>query len=336
MSIQTKVDNIIKTLGSINIQDFIELSNFDDEGFYNLKNVSKISKNGHFITSPEITPLFGYSLCNQFLQAFKNISKVHLLELGPGNGTLLHDIYKYLSNQNIEITQISILEKSKYFKRKIKDKNLFEINFLNDLSDLKVNSDEILFVYSNEFFDAISSKQYVFENKDFNEIKITKIDNSYTLINESSLLSKFLKDYYSEYDFQNGDILEHSNYLVSLLQDLKSILKNKFFFTATDYGYDKLPKKSTLRLISRHQPVALFDKFDDVDYSFGVNFELIMKTFEKFDPVIISQENLIKTFLPKNFHNNDDTESLKAIEIISGKSFSNMGRLFKNISFYLK
>ena len=86
MSIKTKIDKIIKSLGSISIQDFVELSNFDDEGFYNLKDVSKISKKGHFITSPEITPLFGLCLCNQFLQTFKNTKKVHLLELGPGNG----------------------------------------------------------------------------------------------------------------------------------------------------------------------------------------------------------------------------------------------------------
>ena len=41
MPIKTKVDKIIRSMGSISIQDFIELSNFDSEGFYNLDEKSK-------------------------------------------------------------------------------------------------------------------------------------------------------------------------------------------------------------------------------------------------------------------------------------------------------
>ena len=40
MSIQAKIDTIIKSVGSINIQDFVEISNFDkDSGFYNKPNI---------------------------------------------------------------------------------------------------------------------------------------------------------------------------------------------------------------------------------------------------------------------------------------------------------
>ena len=239
MSIKTKVDKIIKSMGSISIQDFIELSNFDDEGFYSLDEKSKISNKGHFITSPEITPLYGYSLCNQFINAFNNPEKVHLLELGPGNGTLTKDILKYLNKLNIQISQISLLEKSSYFIEKIKNNLSYKINFIDYISSLSIKSDEVLFVYSNEFFDAISSKQFVFKNDKFYEIKITKKNDRYLMVNESTILSEYLKNFYSEYFFKNGDILEHSNILLHFLEDLKLILKKNFFFTATDYGYSK-------------------------------------------------------------------------------------------------
>ena len=43
MSIQAKIDTLIKSVGSINIQDFVEISNFDkDSGFYNKPNIEKI------------------------------------------------------------------------------------------------------------------------------------------------------------------------------------------------------------------------------------------------------------------------------------------------------
>ncbi len=336
MPIKTKVDKIIKSIGSISIQDFIELSNFDNEGFYNLNEKSKISKNGHFITSPEITPLYGYSLCKQFTDVYSNPSKVHLLELGPGNGTLTKDIFNYLNKQNITISRISFLEKSSYFKENIKKKLSYDINFLDHIKDLSINNDEILFIYSNEFFDAISSKQYVFSDKNFYEIRITKKNGEYTIIYEYTALSDYLKNFYSEYSFKNGDILEHSGILLNYLEDLNSILKKNFFFTATDYGYQKLPKKSTLRIISNHQPIKLFDKFENVDYSFGVNFELIKKVFNKFNPNFMSQKELIKNFLPEEFKNTTEESTLKAKKILSTDIFFDMGSSFNNISFFSK
>ena len=333
MPIKTKVDKIINSMGSISIQDFVELSNFDNEGFYNLEEKSKISNKGHFITSPEITPLYGYSICNQFINTYNNPKNVHLLELGPGNGTLTKDIIKYLNRRNIQISQISLLEKSSFFIEKIKKNLPHEINFINHLSSLSIKSDEVLFVYSNEFFDAISSKQFVFKNDKFYEIKITKKNDQYLMVNESTILSDYLKNFYSYYFFKNGDILEHSNILLHYLEDLKLIFNKKFFFTTTDYGYSKLPKKSTLRLISNHKPINLFEKFENVDYSFGVNFELIEKIFNNFKPNLITQKELIDTFLPKEFDNVFDKSILKAKKILSSEIFLGMGSSFSNISF---
>ena len=158
--------------------------------------------------------------------------------------------------------------------------------------------------------------------------------NLVTVLNMPKI--EHLKKFYSEYNFKNDDILEHSNILMNFLEDLNFILKNNFFFTATDYGYQKLPKESTLRLISNHQPIKLFDKFENVDYSFGVNFELIKKVFKKFNPKFISQKDLIENFLPKEFKNTTEESILKAKKILNSEIFFNMGSSFSNISFFSK
>ena len=107
MSIQTKIDTVIKSVGSINVQDFVEISNFDkDSGFYNRPNIEKIGKKGQFITSPEISSLFSIALANQFLKEFPKAKKVNLLELGPGNGLLTNDIYDYLKSKHIKVKNI--------------------------------------------------------------------------------------------------------------------------------------------------------------------------------------------------------------------------------------
>ena len=334
MSIQTKVDQIIKNLGSISIQDFIEISNFDSEGFYNTENNDKISIKGHFITSPEITPLFGYTVCNQFLEKFPKPKKVHLLELGPGNGTLTQDIINFFKSHHISIGQITLIEKSIYFQKKLATKFSNKANIYENLSQIDQKNDEILFIYSNEFFDAIGSKQFIYKKDTFYEIAITKDQNLYKLIYQNSLLSDFLKEYYCSYDFKDGDILEHSNLMLNILEEIKINLNGSFFFSATDYGYKKISKKNSLRLISNHEKVNFFEQFENVDYSFGVNFELIKNFFLNFKPIISTQKDLIDNFLPKQFQNTNDEETLKAIELIKGKEFDDMGSSFYNISFY--
>ena len=97
-----------------------------------------------------------------------------------------------------------------------------------------------------------------------------------------------------------------------------------------------LPKKSTLRLISNHQKVNLFEKFDNVDYSFGVNFEFLKDEFIKFQPKIISQKQLFKNFLNKDIYSVNNDKISKTIELLSGFDFENMGDQFFNFSFYSK
>ena len=160
MSVQQKIDLAIRATGSISIQDFVEISNFSKkDGFYNSEEIQKIGKKGHFITSPEISSLFGICLTNQFLSIFPHTKKVHLIEFGPGNGYLTLDILNYLKSIKIEVQKISILEKSEYFTKEIK-KMIPSAEVFDDLHNIKVNPHITTFVYSNEFFDCFPVRQF--------------------------------------------------------------------------------------------------------------------------------------------------------------------------------
>ena len=334
MSLEKKIKTLIAGLGSINLQDFVEISNFDDvQGFYNSRENEKIGKLGHFITTPEISSLFGYCLCEQFLSKFPLANKVHLLELGPGNGLLTKDIWEYLRQKKIEVTQISLLEKSKYFEEKIQKTMPYSCRIYKDLNQITFKDNEVVFIYSNEFFDAFGSRQFIYNDRQFCEIKIEYKNDKFHLIRENTLLSDYLIKFYSDYAFEEGDIIEHSNLILNLLEDLKSKLYGDFYFTATDYGYRSLPKTSTLRLISNQQKINLFECFENVDYSFSVNFELIKKVFQMFNPVISSQKDLVNDFLTEDIKKIDKVNFNKAHEIITSNKFENMGDIFLNISF---
>ena len=334
MYVQQKIDLAIRASGSISIQDFVEISNFSKKnGFYNSEEIQKIGNKGHFITSPEISSLFGICLTDQFLSVLPDTKKVHLIEFGPGNGYLTLDILNYLKSKKIEVQKISILEKSDFFIKEIK-KKIPSSEIFDDLQNIKINPNITSFFYSNEFFDAFGSKQYIHQNKKFNEIKITKINNEYKLVYEENLISAHLKSRYSNYEFEDKDILEHSVLIDNLLIQLKEKLKKNFFFSTTDYGYLKLPKKSTLRLISNHQKVNLFEEFENIDYSFGVNFEYLKDNFNAFEPKVISQKELFENYLNQNTYSENIDNVDKTIDMLCGSNFENMGDQFLNISFY--
>ena len=336
MSVQQKIDLAIRDSGSISIQDFVEISNFSKkDGFYNSEEMQKIGNKGHFITSPEISSLFGMCLTNQFLSVFPDTKKVHLIEFGPGNGYLTLDVSNYLESKKIEVQKISLLEKSNYFIKEIK-KKIPSAEIFNDLHNIKINPNINTFLYSNEFFDTFGSKQYIHQNKKFNEIKITKINSEYKLVHEENLISTHLKEKYSKYDFEEKDILEHSILIDNFLTQLKEKLNKNFFFSTTDYGYLKLPRKSTLRLISKHKRVNLFEDFENIDYSFGVNFEYLKDSFNTFKPKIISQKELLKNYINENTYSENQDKVDKTIDMLGGSHFENMGNQFLNISFYLK
>ena len=167
----------------------------------------------------------------------------------------------------------------------------------------------------------------------FNEIKISRENNRYFLIQDSVAMSGELIDRYSKYKFKNNDILEHSNLILNILSDIQNLNCKNYFFTTTDYGYTKLPLKSTLRLLSSHKKLDLFDKFENVDYSFGVNFELLKDFFISKNPQIINQKDLICNNLPNEYLKSSNKNIVEIIELISGEKFNDMGQVFLNLSF---
>lgn len=65
------------------------------EGYYMKKDV--ISETGDFITSPEISQLFGEIMAVWFYSESQKMSSskpLHIVELGPGNATLLLDMLR--------------------------------------------------------------------------------------------------------------------------------------------------------------------------------------------------------------------------------------------------
>ena len=122
-----KIINILREKKSIPLDQFISIALYDKKFGYYMKN-NPFGKKGDFITSPLISNLFGEMLaiwCVAFWEHLGKPSKVLLVELGPGDGTLCQDLLKTFKKfKNFyNALEINLLEISPKLKSVQKKKN---------------------------------------------------------------------------------------------------------------------------------------------------------------------------------------------------------------------
>ena len=167
----SKIINILKEKKSIPLDQFINIVLYDKKfGYYMKKN--PFGKEGDFITSPLISELFGEMLtvwCIAFWEHIGKPSKILLVELGPGDGSLCKDLLKTAKQfksfyNSLEINLLEISDKLKTIqKTKINNKKVRWIKKIRE-----INYGPVIFL-GNEFFDALPIKQIYKKKKLFFE-----------------------------------------------------------------------------------------------------------------------------------------------------------------------
>ncbi len=275
------IDEIQKRKRGISLEKFIDICLFDNEGYYETSN--PLGKSGDFITSPEISQLFGeilglyiYSLWNN-----KYKEKFNLIELGPGNGTLLIDILritKPLVNFH-NFFNIHLIEKNKYLINKQKQ-NLRLRKF--DNINIKWHNDFInidqkpSIIYANEFFDCLPIRQFIKKNnswyeKNVNFNKKTKFFfYQHSLVKNEKILNKLAKH-------KKNNIVELSEHRENFFRKICDfVFKYSGTIIVIDYGYSELLKKFTLQSVFNHRPSNLLDNLGKQDITSLVDFNTLI------------------------------------------------------------
>ena len=138
-----EIINILKEKKSIPLDKFINIALYNKKlGYYMKKN--PFGKEGDFITSPMISNLFGEMLAIWCVSFWKNVgkpSKILLVELGPGDGSLCKSLlktFKQFKNfyNSLEISLLETSDKLKIIqKAKINNKKVKWIKKINEIND---------------------------------------------------------------------------------------------------------------------------------------------------------------------------------------------------------
>ena len=280
-----KIINILKEKKSIPLDRFIDIALYDKKfGYYMKRN--PFGKEGDFITAPMISNLFGEMLAIWSVAFWEHIgkpTKILLVELGPGDGTLCKDLlktFKQFKNfyNSLEINLLEISDKLKTIQQtKINNKKVKWIKKINE-----INYGPVIFL-GNEFFDALPIKQIYKKKKLFFEKHVAlSNDNKKIRFLHRKAKASLVKN------IQDLNLISMDNtieYPVEAIKFLEAIAKkiNKFdgALLTFDYGYKIKKNQDTLQSVKKHRYLDLFFKPGHSDITSHVNFKLFHKILKK-------------------------------------------------------
>tara|TARA_Y100000741_G_scaffold27896_1_gene20076 strand:- start:2049 stop:3104 length:1056 start_codon:yes stop_codon:yes gene_type:complete len=298
------IETINKEKHPISLETFIEMCLFEKNGYYNQSDI--LNKFGDFTTAPEISQLFGEILgvFIYYTWVKKYGVKFDLIELGPGNGTLLVDILtitKSFQNFHNNIN-VKLVENNKYFikkqKQKLKSKNFFNIK-ANWFNDFEFVSKKPAIIFANEFFDCFPVRHFKKDSEIWNE-KVINFDNKenrffyeYIKIKNDNVINKKLKNITDQiYEISE----QRDKYFKKICKYIKKVSGTMIII---DYGYLDFPGYFTLQALSNNKHSNLFDNIGKQDVTSLVNFKNLINIAENND---LNVENFTtqKLFLVNN------------------------------------
>ena len=280
-------------------------------GFFNT-DVVRSSKEGDFLTSPEVSEYFGLIIANFINEKIKD---GHILEVGAGTGSLAEEIVKNVDKK------LYLLENSTTALANLKNKKFQAEEKPEQFSDKKID-----IIYMNELLDNVPCSIGVHkDNKWYEKIIITnkeKFEYDLAEIREENY------EWIKKYNLQPMEGIELEIQLNSekLLNNFIDIFNPKYFLIF-DYGYeyknrDKKPYKSLIRTYKEHhlssEPIELPG---ETDITYDVNFTFVEKYFESkgYKVELMLQTNFLDKYgfeniykkLKENYQKFSDIEKLK-------------------------
>lgn len=291
------IDEIIENSGYISISNLIKLALYHPlYGYYTKKN--PFGMGGDFVTSPQISSIFNEMFSLFFIYHFKKNyngkGKIYFLELGAGNGFFIRDFLKIAIKipalfSNLEIILVEVSEPLQAEQKKILEefnssvKIRWEKETLVALNSIFLKETDLLFIFSNEFFDAFPINQYIKRHGRWHEIGIVhnEAKKDYEFGLTDSDWTEVVKKHLSiisveEESLHDNEIVEISSEAIEIFTEISRKLKESRGCAVTvDYGFLKTEFLSTLQSVQNHQQNDVLKNIGDADITYLVNFELL-------------------------------------------------------------
>jgi NADH dehydrogenase [ubiquinone] 1 alpha subcomplex assembly factor 7 len=307
----TDLRSYIKLRGPITIHEFMtQAANHTSHGYYQNKS-NQIGRQGDFITAPEVSQLFGEMIAIWLVsnwEAMGSPNRVNLVEMGPGNGVLMRDIFKTISKFPAfkNAIEIHFIELSQSLRRvqfttltgKSAEEGNYATHIMHENCQItwhpffsEVPTDIPMLVVAQEFLDVFPVHQFVYGDRGWTE-KLVDIDDTsessfnfrmclapsptpaiHAILHSSSVKSSpyaYLNSTVEKSQITVGEGVEISPIALSVVQEVSRVISHQGGAALfIDYGED-YTASDTLRGFRKHQVVNVLAEPGVVDVTADV------------------------------------------------------------------
>ncbi|WP_319530355.1 class I SAM-dependent methyltransferase [uncultured Cohaesibacter sp.] len=247
-----RLKRLIAAGGPISVADYMTLCLTDPEhGYYTSR--QPIGRSGDFITAPEVSQMFGELIGIFMLAVWQQSgrpSPFHLVEFGPGRGTLMRDMLSAISTNPdakvaLRIHLIDISPNLKQQQKTVLSDCAMPTEWHTSLADLP---DAPLFCVANEFFDCLPIHQGVSRGEMIYE-RVIGLD-------ETGMLAfglgapRAMREDIRQHPAEDGAILEESPASMAIMADIaRHLALHGGAGLFIDYGHTESGFGDTLQAI---------------------------------------------------------------------------------------
>ncbi|UDF02634.1 class I SAM-dependent methyltransferase [Asticcacaulis sp. AND118] len=249
-SLKTRLIEQIRLEGPLTIADYMWACLFDpQEGYYATR--PALGEDGDFITAPLVSQMFGERLALWAMQAWQDLgapAKIRVIEIGPGDGTLMSDLTRTFGSLPAfaRAVEIGLVEPSMPL-RAVQTARLGTVRHYDSLDHIP--TDAPLILIANEVLDCLPARQFQRAPEGWFERCVG--------LHEGELVIGLVpapKDFQANFEAETGDVCE-----VSLAQNRLIEAVGALIHDATgaalfiDYGRDRPEPGDTLQALCRHE-----------------------------------------------------------------------------------
>jgi NADH dehydrogenase [ubiquinone] 1 alpha subcomplex assembly factor 7 len=164
----------ISQTGPIGVDAFMARALYDPEDGYYISG-NGLGADGDFITSPEISQIFGELIGLWLAQSWLDLgcpAPFHLIELGPGRGSLMADILRVGAKVDglLPALQLHLVESSKTLRKAQAQRlNIFKPTWHSSLETVPQGPSLIV---ANEFLDCMPIRQFIRTDQGWREKQV--------------------------------------------------------------------------------------------------------------------------------------------------------------------
>jgi len=267
----------IRQDGTISIADYMDAVT---EAYYARGDVFGVA--GDFITAPEISQTLGELIglwCAVTWQNMGAPQRFHLVECGPGRGTLMKDLLRAAQRAPgfLKAAEIHLIERSLALKgmQRAALKNHL-VNWHEDIAGVPDGPQEPIILVGNEFLDALPIRQFQKTADGWRERCVTAT--------KDGALTFTLKESAPENPPPTlpgadlGAVYETSPAVADFISKISArIARDGGAALLIDYGHAVSAAGDTLQAVKKHKPCGIFETPGEADLTAHVDFEAVAR-----------------------------------------------------------